>query len=89
VLDTERLFGIRLLSVARGDPTPHAVTDEELWMRHTKFGQYPIDELANEFMKVRQSHISMLHYLPVAAWERNGGQRFTIFLQSEYYVRYP
>jgi hypothetical protein len=72
VLDTERLFGFRLLSVARNDPTPHAVADEELWMRHSEFDRYPFDVLTNEFMTVRQSHISMLRYLPEAAWARVG-----------------
>jgi hypothetical protein len=72
VLDTERLFGFRLLSIARGDPTPHAVADEELWMRHSEFDRYFFEALKDEFVMVRQSHVSMLRHLPVAAWDRCG-----------------
>ena len=72
VLDTERLFGLRLLAVARGDVTAHAVADEELWMRHAEFDRYRLPALADEFLMVRQAHVSMLRHLPAAAWDRVG-----------------
>lgn len=72
VLDTERLFGFRLLSIARGDPTPLTVADEELWMRHSEFDRYSLDALADELRAVRQSHVSMVQHLPGAAWDRIG-----------------
>ena len=72
VLDTERLFGFRLLSIARGDPTPLAIADENLWMRHSEFKRYSLVALADELRTIRQSHVSMVQYLPVTAWDRVG-----------------
>lgn len=72
LLDTERIFGFRLLCFGRGDTASLERTDEDLYVKHAEFDRYDFDDLFQEFALVRKSHISLLRYLPPEAWDRVG-----------------
>jgi len=72
ILDTERIFGFRILCFGRGDTVSLERADQDMYVKSAEFERYPIDELLQEFVLVRQSHISFLCHLPPAAWERVG-----------------
>ena len=72
VLDFERIFGYRVLLVARGDGTPLPGCDQDVMMRGAEFGPYRLRELAVEFEQVRRAHICFFRHLSVGAWDRRG-----------------
>jgi len=72
ILDTERIFGFRLLTFARGDTVTLPRADEELYVKNAKFTRYPIVEWLEEFAQVRRSHVALVRHLPAAAWDRVG-----------------
>lgn len=72
ILDTERIYGFRLLCFGRGDALSLQRADQDMYVRSAEFERYPVEELLQEFILVRQSHISLLRHLPAAAWDRAG-----------------
>jgi hypothetical protein len=72
ILDTERIFGYRLLCYSRGDAIKLEPADQDLYVKYAEFERYPFEEILQEFRLVRQSHLSLLRYLPPEAWERTG-----------------
>jgi hypothetical protein len=72
ILDTERIYGFRLLTFARGDRSPLARADQDLYVRAGGFDAYPLQEWAEEFAHVRRSHIAFVSHLPAASWVRSG-----------------
>ena len=79
--DTERVFGFRALSFARGDASPLPGFEQDDWIGAADFGLYTLPELLSEFQTVRAGHLSWLSHLPEAAWERRGvasGQTVTV-----------
>lgn len=72
ILDTERIFGFRLLSLARGDTAAFRRADEVSYVKHADFNSYSLVELADEFTLVRRSHVMLLQHLPECAWENMG-----------------
>jgi hypothetical protein len=72
VLDTERIFGFRLLTFGRGDAVTLQRADEELYVRNAEFNRYPIAAWADEFAQVRRSHVTLVRHLPASAWDRIG-----------------
>ena len=72
VLDTERIFGFRLLAFARGDALTFARADEELYVRNADFKRYSLGEWLDEFSQVRHSHVALVRHLPEDAWARTG-----------------
>jgi hypothetical protein len=79
--DTERVFGYRALSFARGDTSPLPGFEQDDWMKAADFSAYRLEDLLTEFETVRAGHRSWLAHLPDAAWERRGvasGQGVTV-----------
>lgn len=70
--DCERVFGYRLMRVARNDATPLPGFDENAYMQHVDFDRYPVGELLEEVVQLRRSHVYMLRHLPDEAWLRVG-----------------
>ena len=70
--DTERIFGYRLLRIARADPTPLPGFDENAYVPPAEFDARPLAELLAEFRAVRAGTIALVEGLPAAAWERRG-----------------
>ena len=70
--DVERIFGYRLLRIARGDTTPMAGFDENAYVPTGRFDDRPLPMLLAEFRAVRQSTAALIEGLPADAWERRG-----------------
>ena len=70
--DTERIFAYRLLRMARGDATPLSPFDENAYTPMSGANDRPLDSLLGEFAAVRGATLSLLRWLPDAAWTRRG-----------------
>ena len=65
--DTERVFSYRLTRIARGDQTPLAGFDENLWARTAPHGKRPLAAVVDEMIAVRRSTMALLESLDAAA----------------------
>jgi len=72
LIDTERIFGYRLLRIARGDATPLPGYDENAYVPKGDFDERPLAILLAEFRVVRQSTSALIEGLPTQAWKRRG-----------------
>lgn len=72
ITDCERVFGHRVLWIARGGAAPLASFDETIFMQSARFDDWPFAELFEEFALVRQSHLALLKHLASDAWTRHG-----------------
>jgi DinB superfamily len=72
LIDAERVFGYRALSIARGETFSLPPFDENRYVAVAHHDGVPIDALAEEFSAVRRSHVLMLGQLDEAAWCRVG-----------------
>ncbi|HYF38822.1 MAG TPA: DinB family protein [Gemmatimonadales bacterium] len=70
--DTERIFGYRLLRIARGDATPLEGFDENAYVPAGRFDDRPLPMLLAELRAVRLSTAALLEGLPDEAWSRWG-----------------
>ena len=58
--DAERIFGYRLLRIARGDQTPLAGFDENTYVPAAGFERRPLKAVAAEFASVRDATLTLL-----------------------------
>jgi uncharacterized damage-inducible protein DinB len=72
MIDTERIFAYRALRFARNDRTPVPGYEQDDYIRHASFDDYPLDDLAAEFASVRQSTLFLFRHLDEEAWMRRG-----------------
>ncbi|WP_312096424.1 DinB family protein [Niallia sp.] len=72
IIDTERIMAYRLLRIARGDKTPLAGYDDEVYVENAHFSTRTIDDLLQEFKAVRMSTVALVKGLPEEAWEKSG-----------------
>jgi uncharacterized damage-inducible protein DinB len=72
VIDTERLFSYRALSIARGDRASLPGMEQEVWMAGADFDSRTLASLAEEFGSVRSSTLHLLRHLSPEAWARRG-----------------
>lgn len=70
--DCERVFGYRLMRVARNDATPLPGFDENAYMENVLFDRFPVRDLLDEVVLLRRSHVLMLRHLPDEAWSQMG-----------------
>lgn len=70
--DTERIFGYRLLRIARADPTPLPGYDENAYVPAGDFDRRPLNTLLDELRAIRLSTRAMIEGLPLEAWTRRG-----------------
>jgi hypothetical protein len=70
MLDTERIFGVRALCVARGDTQPLPGFDENAYAEESGADRRSINDLAKEFELVRRSNIALYRSLDEHAWQR-------------------
>ncbi len=78
--DTERIFGYRILRIARADSTPLPGFDENAYVPAAHFDQRSLDSLLAEFRAVRLSTVALADGLIPEAWTRWGeasGKRIT------------
>jgi DinB family protein len=79
--DTERIMAYRALRVARGDETPLAGFDENVYVPAGEFERRSMTDVLAEFEAIRAATVALLGSLPEAAWTRWGvanGQRVTV-----------
>jgi hypothetical protein len=72
LIDTERIFGYRLLRIARGDATPLSGFDENAYVPEGRFDERPLPMLLAELRAVRLSTIALIEGLPEESWTRRG-----------------
>jgi hypothetical protein len=72
VIDAERIFSARALRFARNDATPLPSFEQNEYVAHSTFDDYPLDELALELASVRQSTVYLFRHIDEAAWMRRG-----------------
>lgn len=72
IADTERVMSYRLLRIARGDVTPLAGFDEDLFANHAPFERMSLNEVLDELAAVRQATLALVRPLQPEAWERIG-----------------
>jgi uncharacterized damage-inducible protein DinB len=70
--DTERIFGYRLLRIARGDATPLSGFDENAYVPAGSFDQRALATLLEELRVVRLSTVALIEGLPKECWTRRG-----------------
>ncbi len=70
--DGERIFGYRLLRIARGDKTPMESFDEDAYAIASEESPTPIAALADTFDGLRKANIVLVRHLPEEAWKRTG-----------------
>lgn len=70
--DAERIFGYRILAIARGDQQPLPGFDEETYAGVANFDSLPFATLVQDLDLVRRSTVSMLRTLPPDSWTRCG-----------------
>ncbi|MEX0894038.1 MAG: DinB family protein [Gemmatimonadota bacterium] len=70
--DTERVMAYRILRFARGDGTPLASFDEQLWAPAAGCEMRTLPSLVAEFEAVRAATSALLQGLPPEAWTRGG-----------------
>jgi len=70
--DAERIFGYRLLRIARGDQTPLASFEQEPYIQTGKFSSRNLTDLLAEFSAIREATITLTRSLDDAAWLRRG-----------------
>ncbi len=72
VADAERIFAYRLLRIARGDATPLASFDENLYVPNGQFERRSLADIAAEFATVRDATLSLVQSLDAGALVRMG-----------------
>lgn len=72
MIDTERIFAYRALRFARNDRTPLPGYEQDDYIRHGSFDEYPLEDLSAEFESVRRSTLFLFKHLEEAAWMRRG-----------------
>ena len=72
LVDTERIFGYRALSIARRETFSLPGFEEKDYAAVAGHDRAPIDELAEEFATLRRSHVLMLKHLDDEDWRRVG-----------------
>jgi hypothetical protein len=70
--DAERIFSYRLLRIGRGDASPLAGFDENLYVPAGAFDARSLASIAGELRAVRSSTIALADGLPREAWTRRG-----------------
>lgn len=81
IADAERIFGYRLLRIARGDQTPLPGFEENPFAVTTLELKCSLSDIVTEFACLRQANLVALRSLPANAWDRWGtasGARVTV-----------
>ncbi len=72
LVDDERIFVYRMLTVARGDPLALPGFDENLYVAHAGFEARNLTALLQEYRITRQGTVAFLQGLTAAGWVRRG-----------------
>lgn len=72
VVDSERVFSYRALSIGRGDPSPLPGFDEKAWAQVSNADERPLKELIKDYEAARQATLALFRSLPADGWARRG-----------------
>jgi hypothetical protein len=72
VIDGERIFAYRVLSIARGETQPLPGFDQEPYVVNGGADDRSMSDLAEELATVRKANVMMMRALPDEAWQRIG-----------------
>jgi DinB superfamily len=70
--DAERIFGYRLLRIARADETALPGFDEDAYVKAAGFDRRPLSDLLADWVTVRSATVSLVRGIEPAHWERRG-----------------
>jgi hypothetical protein len=70
--DAERVFGYRMLRIARGDTTPLPGFDQNSWVPHSCANDRALTNLVMEFAAIRASTLALVDSISPEAWFRTG-----------------
>ena len=82
IIDTERVFVYRALSMARGDQQSLPGMDQDLYMAHVNFAGRSIESLIEEYDSVRQGTIHFFNHLSEDELARTGTANNGLFTVS-------
>ncbi len=72
VVDVERVFSYRALSIARADPARLPSMDQDQWAAGSNAGERTVVSLLEDLTSARASSLAILGSLPQDAWDRCG-----------------
>jgi hypothetical protein len=72
IIDGERVFAYRVLSIGRGDPAALPGFDQDPWVANGGADDRSISDLAEELATVRKANVMMMRALSDEAWRRIG-----------------
>ena len=81
LIDTERVFGYRALSIARADPAELPSMEQDDWTMASNADKRTLQELTLEFVAARHSHVALFESFDSEMWGRVGiasGYEFTV-----------
>jgi len=72
LIDTERIFSYRTFRIGRGDETPLASFDQDIYDPNARAAEKSSEELISEFVAVRDSSLALVNSLTDEDLERVG-----------------
>jgi hypothetical protein len=72
IIDAERVFAYRVLSIARGETKPLPGFDQEPFVINARSDDRSLSDLAEELAAVRRGNVMMMRALSDDAWQRIG-----------------
>jgi len=72
VIDSERVFGFRAFTFARGDESALPNFEQDPYVRTARVDRVSLSTLAREFGHVRRSHLLLFERLEPRDWRRTG-----------------
>ena len=72
LIDGERVFSYRALRISRGDQTPLAGFEENIYVANSNFARSGFADLVEEFSLLRRSNVLLFKNLSEEAWLRTG-----------------
>ena len=72
LLDGERIFGYRLLRIARGDETPMEGFEQDGYIENSHANERTFNDLLCEFAELRAANVRLMCSMDETDWERAG-----------------
>jgi uncharacterized protein (TIGR03083 family) len=72
LIDTERVFAYRAMSIARGERQPLPGFDQDAYVEAGHFDQRSVESLAADYRRVRDATIALFESLDDGSWRARG-----------------
>jgi len=70
--DTERVMSYRLLRIGRGDETPLAGFNENVYVKGAHTDRLPLKSILEDFTATRNATLTLIQNMPEEAWSKKG-----------------